>query len=170
MPGIRVSTRHIEPLAPQNATSPSGTDNGTLVDTPSITVAVSSTDSATATDAPSFAISASNTFTMTEAGSVDGSGGTPSSLDTFTATDTVSTLTVTLSDSNTFTLSESPEEVVISSSLALSSTDTFTMTEYGTNASGGVGTGIIGVAIAFGNTALDEAPIWTRIDDPAGVY
>jgi hypothetical protein len=162
--------------APNN---PSDSDSFTLTDQDkrpkrahpqAVDVSISSADAFSSTaNTPSIGVAASDAATEAESATANAQGPTSADVQFLTATDLVSALTATISSSDSFECDESPEEVVVSTNLALNDSDTGTLTEAGSNASGGVSSSFEGVVIAFGNNSFDTAPTWTRLDDPAGV-
>lgn len=135
-----------------------------------VDVAISSADTFSSTvNAPSIGVSGTDTAGGVETASASAQGPTSVDIQFLTASDLVSALTAAISSNDIFQFAESPEEVVVSTNLALNDTDSASLTETGSNSSGGVSSSFEGIVIAFGNNALDAAPTWTRIDDPAGV-
>jgi len=193
-PGIR----HIEPLLPTVvSTDKSDSDAFTVADagaTPGVAktdsdtffftdkdkrarpdhsqavdVGIASTDTLSlAEGTPSVAFSSSDTLTLTQTGDVAQSGDVPDVADTFLISET-NLIAVAVADSDTFTSDETPPEITIPTVLALADIDTLTLTEVASTGSGGVGRSIYGVSIAFGHSPADLNPVWTRLDDPAGV-
>lgn len=152
------------------AVAKTDSDTPSLADFPaSLVASTTASDAASETEAaPAGAISSTDSGTLTDSGTVSDAIPPPApAADTFTLSSTGSIATaVSSSDSGTLTATAA---AVVPSVIAQSDTDTATLTELGSNESGGIGSAFNGVCIAFDDTALTVSPTWTRLDDPAGI-
>lgn len=80
------------------------------------------------------------------------------------STESVTSSAINVSDSDAFTFTEGAASL----SASCSDSDSATVTDVGGVGSGGVGSAIRGVSIAFTNLWGDTAPNWVRLDDPNG--
>jgi len=161
--------------------TPEDNDTATLLDKGTVTTAVSASDSASlAEGVPKIGIRGrkpgdtildgqTDSAALTETASAVAQGPNVFDSDTFTTADTASALAVAVAASDSFSLTEAPPAITIPSQAAIQDTDTIRLTESGSNASGGVADAIKGVCISFSANAFDASPVWTRLDQPAGV-
>lgn len=148
------------------ATDKSDTDTLFTGDFNSLAPAVSSSDAFTAAAAVSgVALSSTDSGALTSSTAIAQQGTTPSDVEAFTFSETVS---VAATLSSTDELFHAEDQGAIRNPNVIQDSDFLTMSEAGTNASGGIGQAIRGVVLAFDDDALTAVPTWTRLDDPKG--
>lgn len=146
-------------------TDSDGLELAELILSPGLSPTASDTASLSETIAKGFTDSDSLSFA--DAGSLTDASPQPApGAETFTLSSTGTiAVAVAMGDSASLVETASP----VHSNLAASDSDSASLSEIGSNASGGVAFAFHGVVIAFGNNALDADPTWTRLDDPVGV-